>query len=245
MRRSLPLISVIVCSLSRPAAGQNGPITLGGFETVKGTDVEAFERAARSHNQWHRQQGDPWIWAAYQAMTGPTEYVFVSPGHRWADFDSPPLDMAADLAHWAGSGGRHTQTEVFRIWQELPALSNQPADPTAFPVVQVLEFQIRPGGDEEAIWNAVGKYKEAVGEQGNFGWARVVSSEQTPRFFAALWHPNFAALDSPAPDPLTVMAEAHGRAEARAAADAFNANAAVVSTRIWVLRPDLSYMPGN
>lgn len=240
------LASAIVAS---PALGQmqDGPLVLAHFVHVDEVDVPDFEEAARAHAQWHRDQGDSWAWPIYQAMTGQgTEYVALSPNHTWGDFDNPQVPMDEDLDHWVEDGGARfvTSTES-AMWMELADVSNPPSDPPP-PIVQVIEWDILPGG-EEAVMHGIGKYKEAVDEAGidfPFTWSRMVSREGPPRIFLAIWAESFAEWDQEGSSPMEIMTEAYGAYEARQIFADMAEAWTEVSSRIWVFRPDLSYTPG-
>ena len=134
------------------------------------------------------------------------------------------------------------------FWVDAPAVSNPPADPTAFPIVQVIEFEIKSGG-EEAVSHGMEKFKEAVDMAGGggppFTWARVVSSSGPPSVFVALWAESFAAFGAEGPTPLQILVGAFGEVEGRQISDDFSAATTNTSSKIYVFRPDLSYVPGN
>ena len=243
MRYTIPLVtSLAVLALAVPARGQDGTISMGVWVTVPMTDVVKFEEQATEHAEWHGSQNDTWRWATYQAVSGNApEYLFVTPNHSWADFDTPAVDMNEDAAHWAESGAQYSTSETIRFWQNLPDIGNPPTDPTAFPIVQVLEFTL--SGDESAVLHGAAKFKEASQGQGTFTWARSIAYDGPPVISLALWYPNFAAIGVAGPTPEEILTAAFGATEAEQLIDGFNAAASLTSTRIWAFRPDLSYVP--
>ena len=248
MRYSLSfLVGLAALGLALPAGAQDGNIAQAVFLTVETTDVPDFEEAAIEHVEWHADQGDTWTWPAYQAVTGgQVEYVYVTVGHEWADFDNPSVDAAADQAHWARSVARYTATEEGFFWELLPEFSNSPPDPGAFPLVQVIEFEVNSGGDEAALYGFQ-KFKEATdmapGAGPPYQVTSVVSGDGPPGYFVALWAPNFAAFGAEGPTPPEILILAFGEVEGRQIADDFAAATTITSSRIWTLRPDLSYFP--
>lgn len=248
MRRSLPFLAGIAAlGLAVPAAAQNGDLTLAVFITVETSEMQDFEEALIEHSEWHGDQNGTWAWPVYQALTGgQVEYVVLTAGHEWADFDTPDVDILADQAHWAGSGARHTVSEDVIFWLDNPELSNGPADPSAFPILQVFEFEMKPGG-ERAVQHGMEKFKEAVDMAGGggapFTWSTVVSADGPAGFFVAAWAPNFAAFGAGGPTPEEILIGAFGEVEGRQIADDFAAAATQTSSQIWMYRPDLSYIP--
>ena len=107
------LAAVTAIVMAMPATAQDNLITLGAFVTVRAEHVPDFEQQVREHNGWHASQSDPQPWATYQALTGHGEYALLAPGMTWASLDAPALDMGADIAHWAESAARYTETEEF------------------------------------------------------------------------------------------------------------------------------------
>jgi hypothetical protein len=245
MRAVTPfLASAAALLLAGPASAQGGPVTMGHFMKVEPENVMAFEEATREHMAWHADRNDPWAWPVYQAMTGEgLEYAGLTPNHSWADFDDPPVPMDEDMAHWLDIGGDLVASIEASAWVSMEEVSNPPTG-AAPPIVQVYEWEIT--GNEEALMHIIQMYKEAVDEMGldfPFGWSRVVSNEGPPRIFIAIWFNSFAELDQAGPGPMQIMAEVHGEYATRNAAEAAAAAWRSVGSRIWVLRPDLSYLP--
>ena len=233
-------------AISAPIAAQDNLITFGVFVNIPTVNTPDFEDAAREHAQWHADQNDTQAWPAYQALTGrAVEYVFLAPGMQWSGFDNPSVDIMADQAHWAQSGARYAESEEVIIWADVPNSGNPPADPTAFPIVQVFEFEVNPGG-EPSVLRAIERFKTAIDASGSelrYGWSRVVSADGPPSYFIAIWAPDFATLGTPGPTPIEVLSSAFGPAEAGDVVATFERGTTSTASQIWTLRPDLSYFP--
>lgn len=246
MRHTLTTLALAaVCVAAAPAAGQDNLITMGHFTTVAVENIPAFEEAAREHAQWHASQNDPTPWPAYQALTGHGEYAFLMSNVPWSTLDNPPISPADDVEHWAESGGEYTETLETTIWTEIPG-GNPPADPTAFPVVQVFEFEVAYGGIT-AVMEGLTMYSDALRQLSpdvHFGWSRVVSADSPEAVFIAVWHPDFASLDAAPTAPQDVMAQVHGAPRTMMVSQAFSEVVTLRSNQIWVYRPDMSHMPG-
>ncbi|MFQ5537952.1 MAG: hypothetical protein ACE5GJ_10945 [Gemmatimonadota bacterium] len=243
LRTNPPLLAALTaCALSMPVGAQENLVTLGAFVTVRTENVPDFESAVREHTTWHASQSDPQAWVAYQAVTGSGEYVILAPDMTWASLDGPIVDMGTDLAHWAKTGAHLVDTEEIVLWSQLPN-GNPPEDATQYPVVQVLEFDINSGGNAAAM-HAIEQASEALSRTGlQFEWSTVVSADASPSVFLALWFENFEALGTPGPGADRIMADAFGPGQgARVLAD-FSEATTAKSSQIWVMRPDLSYVP--
>ncbi len=246
-RSSLP---VLLVSTVFAAPGVAQEVALGVFTTVGTVDAADFEAAARDHSGWHADRNDTQAWAVYQAMTGTAvEYVFVAPNMTWATLDAPSVDMMEDQGHWAESAAQYARSEDIQLWMQLTAVSNPLPDAMIadYGVIRVVEFEILPGGDG-AFQNGIRMFGEAMAAQSPqtyFVWNRVISADQRPTAFIAVWAPSFEALGAPTMSPLTRMAQHFGAEAAGAASDAFNASVRTTADRIWLFRPDLSYFPGG
>jgi hypothetical protein len=236
------LAAVTAIVMAMPATAQDNLITLGAFVTVRAEHVPDFEQQVREHNGWHASQSDPQPWATYQALTGHGEYALLAPGMTWASLDATALDMGADIAHWAESAARYTETEEFVLWTNLPG-GNPPEDPGQFPVIQVYEFTINSGG-QAAAFNAIEGASEALSQTGiHFQWSAVVSQDGPPSAFLALWFGSFAELGTPGPGADQIMADAFGAGEGARILAQFSEATTALASQIWTFRPDLSYTP--
>ena len=244
MRRLTTVLAAIVaCGVAVPASAQDGTLSIAAFMTVRDENVAGLEEGIRQHNQWHQQQGDPWTWQVWQAMTGPPEYVYISSGHSWSDLDAPGIDLSQDHINWAETGGQSTETLNAVIWETLvdgslpPDSSNQPT------IVQVFEFVMNPGGDE-AFAHVLAKYREAaeaVAPNDRYTWDAVVSGPEGTTHFVVAPATSFAEFGMDSPEPPEVLARHYGMTEARAILDAFAGAMTFKASRMWVLRPDLSF----
>lgn len=245
----LPITAVLgLASLlvALPAHGQDGTISMGFFVSVRIADMPAFEEASKKHVEWHREQGDPWTWATWSAVTGANgEYASISSGHTWADFDLG-VDEAADAADWAETAAEYVQTQQIEMWENLP-WGSRPADAAAGPpaMVQVFEFAVKPGQDEE-FTHVLRKFTEAAESTnwaGRYTWTRVVSDGGPPQYFLVVPHDSWASFAPLEVTGIEVMTQAYGDAEARRLFDMFDAAAEQTASRIWAYRADLSYVP--
>lgn len=237
-----PMLTLAMTVLAVAPLSAQGNITLGVTVKVESENIPDFEEAAKKHAAWHAQQNDPWAWPAYMAMSGETEYIFLTPGHSWSDFDNPPVDMAADMGHWVREGARYSVSETAELWQDLVEFSNMPATPTA--LAQVFSFAIKPGG-EDAVMHGIRKFKEATGDQGSFLWNRSLTGQGPPTISVVIMANSFAELGNPGPGPEQILANAFGQAEAEMISEGFTNAVTPLGSRIWVFRPDLSYLPNQ
>lgn len=248
MPRQLPFVAIASLLLAVPLFAQE--VTMGVFTQVRMPNVADFEEAAVDHAAWHRDQSDPQSWVVYQALTGPQiEYVFVAADMPWSQLDNPSIDMNADIAHWASNGAEYAESEDARLWSGVEGMGNQLPEEMAldYPVIRVIEFEVLPGG-EGAVQNGMRMFKEAMDDQSPdayYAWSRVVSWDGPTSVFVAVWAPTFEALGTPAATPLQRIIDHFGPEMAMANANAFAQGARITADRIWLLRPDLSYFPGN
>ena len=246
MRYSLHfLVGITVLGLASPAGAQDGTLSVAAFMTVRDENVTDLEEGILEHNRWHQEQGDPWTWDVWQAMTGTPEYAYISGGHDWADLDDPGIDLSQDHHNWAETGGRYTESMTSSMWQGLPDAS-MPGDPDEpFNIAQVIEFSVNPGGDE-AFAHVLAKYHdaaEAVAPNANYTWTSVVAGPQGTTHFVVIPATSFADFGMDTPEPPEILARHYGMTEARELGEMFVGAMTFRQTRIWVRRPDLSFGP--
>ena len=112
-------------------------------------------------------------------------------------------------------------------------------------MVQVFEFTMKPNG-QEGFMHFAQKFAEAARTTNwpiRFEWNALVSGAAGTTHFVVVPMAGFSAFDAEGGDPFEMLVEAYGPTEARqlfaSFADVFDNG----STRVWVLRPDLSYSP--
>jgi hypothetical protein len=213
------------------------------FMTVDDANAGDLEEGIRRHNDWHRQQGDTWTWDVWQSVTGAPEYAYISSGHNWADFDAMDVDAGEDHNNWARTGAQHSDVVNTVMWQDLAWGSRPPTDTPA--LVQVFEFVMNPGG-QEAFNHVVRKFTEAAESTawpGQYTWSQNLSGPGGTTHFVVIPAANFAAFNPQGSEPLEVLTEAYGAAEARQLMEMFESVMTPGASRIWAHRPDLSYQP--
>lgn len=237
--------AVIAFAIASPATAQDGNLSLYVLVNVESEDTPDFEAALVEHNAWHAEQNDPTPWVTYMALTGTVQdYIIFAPARTWAWMDQPAVDIHADQMHWSNSGAQHTVSEEIFLMASLDEMSRMPENPAEYPVVQVFSWEIT--GDENHVTRAIESYKEAVDEAGadvHFEWSRSVSSDGPTEYVIALFAESFEALGDPGPNPMDLMAESMGVAETASVFQDFGDAVAFTGSRIWVFRPDLSYVP--
>jgi hypothetical protein len=211
-------------------------------------NVIQLEEGMRDHVDWHAQQNDPWPGFIYQAMHGGPEYVWVSPNHTWADFDNPPVDPQADMADFVERAGSHTTGLVVRHWVTWSDQSIPPAPDAVVPLWQVIEWDFNNTSEGvAAVRSAFGKVKAALGSSGAFQYTvnEVVALDAAPQLFVAIARQSLGEMDGDAPDALEQLLTAtYGSADAAQIMRTFEKYLTPTANRFWVLRQDLSHMPG-
>lgn len=246
IRLALPLA---LLGLALPAQAQDGDVAMGYFVTTDLANVLQLEEGMRGHVDWHAEQNDPWPGYIYQAMHGGIEYVWVSPNHTWSDFDSPPVDPGADMADFAERAGEHVTSLDVRTWVQWTDLSMPPAPDAVVPMWQVIEWDFKATSEgTEAVRAAFGKVKAAFEEQGesiHYTVNEVVGLDDGPQLFVAIARQGMGELDGGEPNGLErMLAGTYGHADAVHIMRTFEKYLTPTANRFWVLRQDLSYMPG-
>ena len=246
MKYGATLTALAVMATATTAVAQDGTISQSFLSTVPLGNVAAFEEAYLRHVDWHRNQNDPWRWDMWQTATGELgTYVVITDGHTLADFDSPPFDPAADGADAMEQFGSLVSTVNGAFVRMLPDVSNPGGTPDEMPLAQVIEFTVE-GGREADFVAAVRTYHEALNAanwEQHYEWLANVSGG-TAQFILVLHYANHADMAPPARSLEAVMEEALGRQEADLWSAMFDDIVESTTERLWMYRPDLSYVPG-
>lgn len=241
----------LTCALTGfalPAQAQNGDISIAYFVTTDLANVLQLEEGMRGHVGWHAQQNDPWPGYVYQAMTGGPEYVWISPAHMWADFDNPPVDPHADMTDFVQRAGTRVTSLDIRFWRTWSDVSIPPAPDAVIPIWEVIEWDVNATSEgTQALRAAFGKVKAALEQQEGVHYTvdEVVSANAAPHMFVAIAHQSMAELDGGEPNGLEMLLEqAYGRADAMQIMHTFETYLIPTASRLWMLRQDLSHIPG-
>ena len=240
-------LACTLLSFAVPLQAQDGNHTMGYFVTTNLAHVMQLEEGMREHVGWHVDQNDPWPGFMYQAMHGGIEYGWVSPGHTWADFDNPPIDMHADMADFAQNAGEHVLDLDVRTWTTWSDVSLEPAPDAVVPIWQVMEFDFKATEEgRQAVMSAMAKVKAVMEQAGaRYTVNEVVGADSSPQLFIGLAHETMGEMDEMGGDAFaSMLAQAYGHADAIHIIRTFEAYMTPLATRVWTLRPDLSHMPG-
>ena len=248
-RMGLFLVAVALVLLVLPAATQPPAPSVGRSFWVKPKPgmEQQFEEAVKKHIAWHRQQKDTWSYTAYQVEAGEdlSQYVVVTSGHRWEDFDGRTAFDAADEADYLANVAPYAQSigsifSIFRAEVSRPLPGGEIA-----PLSVAIRTHLNPGTTGDFTY-AVRKFHEAIGKTNwpvNYVWLERVSGSEVPTFVLLLPRKNWAAFN-PLEKPLAaVLEEAYGRQEAEALLSKYYKTIHCQTSIILRHRPDLSYVP--
>ena len=110
MRRTeifLVVLSLLLLALPVVSQEEPGPITRVFVDKAKTGMEQQYEEAVKQHIAWHREQGDTWSWEVRRIESGENfgQYLWITRGHRWEDFDNPEPD---NLVRPAPARGRES-----------------------------------------------------------------------------------------------------------------------------------------
>jgi hypothetical protein len=242
-------LAFALLAFALPVQAQDGNVTMGYFVTTDLANVVQFEEGMREHVGWHADQNDPWPGLVYQAMHGGLEYVWVAGNHTWAAFGNPPVDPAADQADFAERAGAHATGLDLRTWVTWTDVSRPPAADAVVPLWEVIEWDLTATSEGiSALQSAFAKVKEALDEQGApllYTVNHVVGIDGAPQMFVAIAHESLDEMDASDPGALeSLLVGAYGHADGVQVMRTFEAFLTPTASRIWMLRTDLSHMPG-
>ena len=74
-------------------------------------------------------------------------------------------------------------------------------------------------------------------------WSSILSADGPPSVFIAIWFESFSGMTQLGDGPAQVMSDTYGPEKAAMIMNAFGEAVTMTSSQIWMLRPDLSYVP--
>ena len=249
--RKLVFITVVVCLLALPLAAQEGQqanLSRGYTLIVKQGHGAQFEASFKQHMEWRASQKDPWGWEVWELDTGENlgQFVAISGGHGWGDFDS--YDLPGASQNWNVTAGPHVAKAHGWINRMMLRASRPPeGELKEGALAQVETFKFKPGKMQEAVGLII-KVTEAAKKTnwaGRFIWLAPVAGGEGGTLTLVVSAENWAAMDSPSHNVDAMLAEAIGEEAAGKLFEAFGS--IVVSSRkeIWRYRADLSISPGR
>lgn len=253
MRRSVfLLVCTFVLALAGLAAAQQPPTEVNRvyFVTPKPGMEAQFEKGLKAHVDFHRQRKDTWRWNTRSTETGrfTGEYIIISPGHQWKDFDNPPIPADQDFENFAATAGPYVASWRSIFLVSRPELNFGAApNPAGDPLAVVTYFHLKYGDTVPRFEQLVRQYRDAMTKTNAPGaahWYTLAASGRNAVFVLASPRANWAGLE-PMGGPS--LRERLDKVHGAGAADAFYRTLEQVvdftETKITRARPDLSYAP--
>ncbi len=247
------MVSVLFLTLPLQAQGQPGEIAQFFLIKPKPGMLQQFEEATKQHVEWHRQQDDTWTWRLWQYETGDLygQYVYITPGHRWEDFDTKAEFRKRDTADAIARIGPYTDSVTSWFSRLHGDISHLPEggilDPKAFPLVMIIDYQVHESKIPDFL-HTVGKIHEALQKAHwpvYYLWTQVVAGREGSIFTLVLPQRNWADLTPPEKQVPMVLEEVLGRQEGESLIEAFDDSVASSQRDILSHKPDLSYEPSG
>ena len=235
-----------------------GTVTRWLLATVKTGHDLRWEAAFREHVDWRRRRGDTWTWHTYVLVSGDRlgQYLTMSADHAWADFDAPGVSEREDAADLSSRLGPHLESLHGGFWNEIVDFSRPPDDPPPFPLIQIIDYGIKPG--KRAVFERnVEQFGEALDKTGlaaAYLWFVKPHGGAAARTFTRMVpRANWASM-APAPAPgaqsapgmrgsYDAMRATFGEAGLQAWIASFGESVEWLTSTLWRYRPDLSYVP--
>lgn len=242
--------SALALTLLLPAAAVAQVGDYAQVIEVDATSPTDFENHFGMFRNWSLDQGNDWTWLAFEVIMGERtgQYVFGSFNHDMADWDAPPVDMAASREQQLRHIAPYTDSYRGGMMRNRRELSTQAADAPIRPIYQVITFDVKLG-KEEAFMEVLGALKNAVEAASapiEFNVFQTFVGSNGSQFIVSVPFANFAAMEPGADDGFeTLMEGVYGEFHSDTMMDLFNASVITSKTELFVLRPDLSMnLPG-
>ena len=243
-------IGLFALLLAAPARAQDpqGPVTQYHLNVVKPGHDAKWEQALQEHIDWHRQQNDTWAFDTYVLLTGERlgQYLTISDGHPWADYDAPSVSAQEDMADAMSKLGPHTESLSSGFLTEQTELSRPPAEPLPSPLIQTVRYRIKPGKNPVFVGTVVrfGRVNDKMDLPHRYFWYSEYGGGAASRtFWRIVGRPNWAAMAPHSPSSFRAVRETDGEDGLQEWIDDFAESVSEVTSNLWQHRPDLSYAP--
>jgi len=215
------------------------------FMTAKPGSEAQFEQGLKEHAKFHAQHKDPWRYDVRFTETGRRtgEYIVITSGHQWKDFDNPPIPNAQDDAHFGSTVAPHVASWSSIILRARPDLSRMQTLGTSAPVMMVTYFYLKYGkGDqfESTIKQFNAALDKADAPRLN-SWSQVVGSSRNSAYVLTGPRENWAALEPTGPTMRQRLEQTVGAAKADELQQALADCVDYTEAKITSARADLSY----
>jgi hypothetical protein len=240
---------LLVSALAVPAQDQQGTVAQVIFVKPKAGERQKFEAGGKRHMEWHRKQKDTWTWVVSEVIAGDRTgtYIAATVGHTWKEFDERAEFMQADIADAETNIMPHVESEVVRFYALLRDLSRPPDGAGFSPFTEVLEFQLKPGAEEEFV-RINRRIHEAIGKTNwpeHYLWYQLWTGGDHPTYVLLLPRQNWSQFAGPELQFPAMLEKAFGREEGAALLRSLNKTIRAARSEVMLLRPDLSYLPAD
>ena len=250
VRMCVVVLSVVGLFVSMAQAQGGRTVIRTYFVTPKPGMGLQYEEAYKRHVAWHRQQRDTWRWDTYMIEAGERvgQFVHVTAGHQWKDFDNPAVSDQADAADYASNAGQYAESasSVFSVYR--PDMSRMSPDSTEpAPLLQAIRFEVNSGADgffrdgERKIREAF----EKTNRPEQWFYLQRISGDETPTYILLFPKKSWAefAPRQDVPNLGETLEEVYGHRESEAMIERFRRAVRRESSYVLKYRPDLSYVP--
>ena len=245
-----PMLSF--CLIATFAVAQQGPPAASVCEVhlnqVKPGMTAQYEQGRARHMAWHKSQNDKWSWEVWEVLTGENtgDYMVVSCGHDWKDFDGRDKFNAADTANANTTMGPYLAKQTMSYYVLRPDLGAMP--PTTGPPPQylnVLFFTLKPEGVPDFNEN-VKKVSSAMSKPGvsagQASFYSLASGGVGPQVALIQERKSMAEMAGPGKTVDEVVRDAYGDQGATILGTLRKAYSSMYSELLH-FRQDLSYIP--
>jgi hypothetical protein len=249
MKRGIgPLFAAaLALGVGSPLVAQEKPgtITEVVVTRVKPGMGKQYQEGRKRHAAWHKRQNDTWNWITSEVASGPEtgNYVTVTFGHQWKDFDTWEGKFGqGDTADVDLNLGPYSDSTTVAYYEFLADLSRPAATPSK--MSEVVHFLLKPDKESE-FRHALQRAHEAIGKTNwpqNYSWYELQNGGEGPHFVLVLPHNSFADMAPPEMSFPAMLTKAFGPYEAGAILEAFGQASKSQWSELLVARPDLSHL---
>ena len=147
--------------------GRVGNLFMGGFEAPAKCDGKVgrllfikpkagmeleFVRAFKGHIQWHLDHEEPWTWSTWEVVVSAdryAQYLLMSTGHRWEEFDAISKFAADDHTDFLKTTAPFMESRCDSVLHDLPEISRASTRNPPLPLRRIAQVHLHDFACEE------------------------------------------------------------------------------------------------
>lgn len=241
IRRLSAIFVAAALLLSGPLVAEEdkepGRLVDAWFVEAKAEAGDAFWKALKEHAQWRRDNGDPWQWSFYVAVTGNVgdKVTIRSGGHRIEDLDAYQNSEFSKKAseHWDQNVHPHVKSYYRSFSTRDSELYDWPEGDYKLFWVYTMDLKPGHGRDFREGLKVIREARDAAGVSNPHSWSWSTTGSRVNRVSYVAARANWDGFNQPEDSLMDVLEKKMGEEKARAFMKDLMSNVENMSSQVY------------